>query len=103
MKIVYEYSHLGGSEILQVKYPRINKEISKIISRISAKKSKISNEKTMKGRKLYSPKEMNSQFRKEFENRGLRTYEIRTLLQYLTVKRVYLVRSNKLILSKIKF
>ena len=70
MKIVYEYSHLGGLEILQVRYPRINKEIFKIISKISAKKSKISKEKTMKGRRLYSPKDMNSQFRKEFLNRG---------------------------------
>jgi len=69
MKIVYEYSHLGGSEILQVKYRQINKEIYEIISKISARKSKISKEKTMKGKSLYSPKDMNLQFRKEFENR----------------------------------
>ncbi len=68
MKIVYQYSHLGGAEILKVRYPKIDKEIYKIISKISATKSKISKEKTMKGKRLYSPKDMNSQFRKQFEN-----------------------------------
>ena len=29
MKVVYEYSHLGGSEILKVKYPKENKIIYK--------------------------------------------------------------------------
>jgi len=31
MKVVYEYSHLGGSEILQVRYPKINKHIYDVI------------------------------------------------------------------------
>ena len=32
MKIVYEYSHLGGSEILQVRYPDIDQEIEEKVS-----------------------------------------------------------------------
>ncbi len=72
MKIVYEYSHLGGSEILQVQYPEILQEIFDVIKSVSAKRTKISKEKTMKGRRLYSPRDMNSQFRKEFDEREFR-------------------------------
>ncbi len=80
MKIVYEYSHLGGSEILKVRYPEEDKEIYDVISGVEANKTKISKEKTMRGRALYSPKDMNKQFRGEFNKRGFRelkdTYEI---------------------------
>lgn len=72
MKIVYEYSHLGGSEILQVQYPEILQEIFDVIKSVSAQRTKISKEKTMKGRRLYSPRDMNSQFRKEFDEREFR-------------------------------
>ena len=81
MKIVYEYSHLGGAEILKVRYPKIEKEIYDVISKIVAAKTKISKEKTKKGRKLFSPKSMNSQFKERFRGKGyfeLRdTYTIR--------------------------
>jgi hypothetical protein len=80
MKIVYEYSHLGGSEILQVRYPRHNQEILDVIATITAKKSKISKEKTMVGRALYAPKEMNADFLEAFRRRGYKemrdTYNI---------------------------
>lgn len=70
MKIVYEYSHLGGSEILKVRYPSIEKEIYDIISQIKAHRTKISKEKTMKGKRLFSPKEMNKQFTQLFNLYG---------------------------------
>lgn len=66
MKIIYEYSHLGGSEILKVRYPFIDKEISEIISKVNANRIKTSKEKTMKGQKLFSPTDMNLQFKKLF-------------------------------------
>lgn len=66
MKIVYEYSHLGGSEILQVRYPQIRDDIYAVIDKVVATKTKVSAEKTMKGRKLFSPKAMNDEFRKFF-------------------------------------
>lgn len=72
MKVVYEYSHLGGSEILKVRYPNYEKEIYEIISQITANRTKISKEKTMKGRKLYSPKNMNQQFKELFDQKGYR-------------------------------
>lgn len=70
MRIVYEYSHLGGAEILQVRYPDHVREINAVIAEVKASRSKISAEKTMQGRELYSPKEMNRQFRDAFRARG---------------------------------
>jgi len=62
VRIVYEYSHLGGSEILKVRFPEHEKEIYDVIRSIDPLKSKISKEETMPGRALYAPKEMNRQF-----------------------------------------
>ncbi|MCH7574578.1 MAG: BstYI [Candidatus Marinimicrobia bacterium] len=72
MKVIYEYSHLGGSEILTVRYPAIDKEIYKAISLVQATKTKISKEKTMRGRRLYSPKDMNFQYSEYFEKFGFK-------------------------------
>ena len=69
MRRVYEYSHLGGSEILTIRYPKIEKEIDSIIKNLATpKKTKVSKEKTMRGELLYSPKEINDAFRKSFES-----------------------------------
>lgn len=70
MRVVYEYSHLGGAEILQVRYPECEREIYEIIAGVTGQKTKVSKEKTMRGRKLYSPTDMNRQFRKAFQTRG---------------------------------
>ena len=70
---VYEYSHLGGLEILKVRYPHIEKEIDEVIRDVLITgKTKISKEKTKEGKRLYSPKEMNLKFKEEFEKRGFR-------------------------------
>lgn len=70
MKVVYEYSHLGGSEILQVRYPKFNQQIYDVIKQVKSSKTKISKEKTMVGRALYSPTDMNKQFKEAFNKRG---------------------------------
>ncbi len=70
MKKVYEYSHLGGAEILKVHFPDIDQEIDDVIEEIKVEKSKVSQEKTMKGRLLYSPIDLNTQFREKFTKRG---------------------------------
>lgn len=70
MKIVYEYSHLGGSEILKVRYPEHEQEIYEVISLVRGSRTKISKEKTKKGKALYSPIDMNKQFKEEFTVRG---------------------------------
>ena len=72
MKVVYEYSHLGGSEILQVRYPKLNKHIYDVINKVKSSKTKISKEKTMIGRALYSPTDMNQQFKESFNKIGFK-------------------------------
>jgi len=72
MKVVYEYSHLGGAEILKVRYSNHNQEIYDVIRAVRARRIKISREKTKKGKALYSPVDMNEQFRNEFSRRGFR-------------------------------
>lgn len=70
MRIVYQYSHLGGQEILQVRYPAIHREIDEVISKVGANRSKESKEKTKVGRLLYSPADMNAQFQTHFSELG---------------------------------
>ncbi|MDQ2679636.1 MAG: BstYI [Candidatus Eremiobacteraeota bacterium] len=71
MKKVYEYSHLGGSEILQVRHPQIDAEINEVIAGIQdVPKSKRSKEKTKGEQMLYSPVWLNNAFRKGLNARG---------------------------------
>ena len=42
MKVVYEYSHLGGSEILKVRYPGYEREIYQAISEVRAQRTTVS-------------------------------------------------------------
>lgn len=70
MKIAYEYSHLGGREIMQVRYPNLLEEIYDVIKRIKANKNKVSKEKTTKDTLFYNPSDMNKQFKNEFYSLG---------------------------------
>jgi hypothetical protein len=64
---VYEYSHLGGAEILQVRCPEINRQIDGVIEGVKGlKKLKRSKEKTMKGTLLYSPVDLNDRLASAF-------------------------------------
>jgi len=53
-----------------VRYPEIDREIYETIATVKADRTKISREKTMVGKSLYSPKDMNSQFRTGFNSLG---------------------------------
>lgn len=66
MKIVETYSHLNGLEFLLVHKPHLWKEIQSVILAVDAVKckNKVSKEKTMKGKLLYSPIDMNAAFNK---------------------------------------
>ena len=66
MKIVETYSHLNGLEFLLVHKPRLWKEIKEVIKAVDAEacKTKVSKEKGMQGKILYSPIDMNSSFKK---------------------------------------
>ena len=72
MNIVYEYSHLGGIEIMKVRYPGIWESVYSVIPRIKPVRTKISREKTMPGRALVSPTDMNKQFRAHFDRLGFK-------------------------------
>ncbi len=85
MRKVYEYSHLGGSQILNTDYPQIDKEIDEVIQEITGiRKTKSSKEKTMKGRRLYSPIDLNVRFERGFHKRG-----------YKELKDVYTIKLPK--------
>ena len=66
MNIVETYSHLNGLEFLIVHKPGLWEEIKKVIGLVDAEscKTKVSKEKTMKGKLLYSPIDMNKTFAK---------------------------------------
>lgn len=66
MKIVETYSHLNGLEFLIVHKPKLWKEIKNVVLSVDAEncKTKVSKEKTMKGKLLYSPIDMNKAFSK---------------------------------------
>lgn len=66
MKIAEAYSHLNGLEFLLVHKPNLWDEIQDVISAVDARKcrTKVSNEKTMKGKLLFSPVDMNAEFKR---------------------------------------
>ncbi len=72
MRIVETYSHLNGLEYLHVHKPALWQEIQDVIANVNATqfKTKVSREKTMKGRMLYAPKKMNKAMDQEFTIRG---------------------------------
>jgi len=67
MKIEQIYSHLNGLEFLLVHKPKLWNELKNVISSIDAKscKTKISKEKTMVGKLLFSPIDLNKCFKEK--------------------------------------
>lgn len=72
MKIVEVYSHLNGLEFLLVHKKQLWDEIKEVILNIDGEKckTKISKEKTMKGRLLYSPKDFNKSFKERLSSKN---------------------------------
>ncbi len=72
MEIKARYSHLNGEEYLLVHRPELWKEVQNVIAGVdaSACRTKVSREKTMPGKTLYSPADMNRAFRDGFQERG---------------------------------
>jgi len=66
MKIAETYSHLNGLEFLLVHKPKLWQEIQDVISAVDASecRTKVSKEKTMKGKLLFSPIDMNAAFKR---------------------------------------
>ena len=74
MRIGAKYSHLNGEEYLLVHHQAIWSEVQKVISEVDAQacKTKVSKERTMPGKMLYSPTEMNKAFQVGFQATGWR-------------------------------
>ena len=64
MKIAETYSHLNGLEFLLVHKKKLWQEIKSVIENVNANscKTKVSKEKTKKGKLLFSPVDLNKEF-----------------------------------------
>ena len=72
MRIKSRYSHLNGEEYMLVHHPELWKDVRAVIESIDAEacRTKVSKEKKRKGELLFSPEDMNKQFKDGFEERG---------------------------------
>ena len=95
MKIAQKYSHLNGEEYLVVHHKELYDEIIGVITRIQARqfRTKASEEKTMKGKMLYSPVALNKAFTKKFNALGWSASRYR---YYVTTNPKYLEQMRNL-------
>ena len=72
MFVVAKYSFNKGKEFIEKHHKKELEEVYKVISLVDASKckTKISKEKTMNGKLLYSPIDMNKEFKKHFFSFG---------------------------------
>lgn len=72
MNIAQTYSHLNGLEFLLVHHKPLWQEIKNVIEQIDSDgcKTKVSKEKNIKGKLLYSPVEMNKSFKSLLKGQG---------------------------------
>ena len=72
MEIIAEYSFNNGRKFIETNHKAELKEIKEIILSVDVTqlKTKVSREKTMPGRLLYSPKEINEEFKRRFLEKG---------------------------------
>ena len=72
MQIAETYSHLNGLEFLLVRKPTLWQEIESVVAEVDAGecRTKVSKEKTMEGRLLFSPIGMNAAFKRLLRQRS---------------------------------
>lgn len=92
MIISKKYSHLNGEEYLLVHHKNLYDEIILVIASINADdyKTKISKEKRMEGKKLYSPKDINQRIDAEFHLKGWKETRYQ---YYITLNRELMEKS----------
>lgn len=98
MKICEIYSHLNGLEFLFVHQPKLWEEIKDVVSKVDAAvcKTKVSKEKTMKGKLLYSPVAMNSAFSNMLRARSWKESRV----SYWVTKNEKLIRKTLTMLAQ---
>ena len=72
MRMQAKYSHMNGEEYLLVHRADLWREVCEVVAGVDAKacRTKVSREKTMPGKMLYSPQDMNAAFKAGFGKRG---------------------------------
>ncbi|MDE0153929.1 MAG: BglII/BstYI family type II restriction endonuclease [Gammaproteobacteria bacterium] len=72
MRIAAKYSHMNGEEFLLVHKPKLWQEVQDVIASVDAEacRTKVSKEITKRGRRLYSPIDMNKAFKEGLESFG---------------------------------
>jgi len=78
MKIAGIYSFNGGREIIEEQFATELRDVEQVIATVDSEKhkTKTSREKTMPGRKLYSPRALNKAFKTGFEERRWHTHRV---------------------------
>lgn len=77
MRIRETYSHLNGEEFLLVHHRRIYAEIKHAVAQVDAGacRTKLSKERTMRGKPLFSPKALNHAFAQRLRRSGWREHK----------------------------
>ena len=72
MRIEARYSHLNGEEYLLVHRKQLWQEVQDVVAEVDAWtcRTKVSQEKTMRGKLLFSPGTMNRKFKNRLQSRG---------------------------------
>lgn len=78
MKIVAQYDFNGGKQLIAEKYSTEFSQIESVIAAIDASccKTKESAEKTMRGKLLFSPVEINATFKEKFDQLGWSNHRV---------------------------
>jgi len=78
MEIIAEFSFNKGKEFIEKNHGAELQELREVISLVDASrfKTKVSEEKTMPGRLLYNPKELNNEFKRLLYGKGWRKRRI---------------------------
>jgi hypothetical protein len=76
--IAAEYSFNGGKELIEADYPSYLAEVKDVISNVDAEicRTKRSKEITMQDKLLYSPVDLNKQFKKHFGPKSWSNYKV---------------------------
>jgi hypothetical protein len=78
MRVVAEYDFNGGASAIAAKYSSELNIVKSVIASVDSSvcKTKVSKEKTMPGRVLYSPAQINKAFKAEFAKYGWRSHKV---------------------------
>lgn len=89
MRIIATYSFNHGREFIEKKHKAELQQVKKVISLVDAesRKTKISKEKTMKGKALYSPIMLNKEFKRLFSERGWSSHRIPMITEIPEIKK----------------